>query len=84
MLCGFFELFGRIICEVDFCGRFGGEEFVVVFLDMDMCGGCVVGDCLCCCFVEMLMLVLVSELINIMVSVGLMLLWLEDDLEVMF
>lgn len=38
VLCYIVDLFRKILCEIDLVGCYGGEEFVVILLDIDFDG----------------------------------------------
>ena len=81
VLRGFSELLNTVTREVDLCGRFGGEEFILVLPDTGSKGGCVVGERLRRRLAETPMAVSESESVAVTVSAGLASLLPGDTVE---
>ena len=81
VLRGVSGLLAGVTREVDLCGRFGGEEFIVVLPDTNADGGCVVGERLRRRLGETPMAVSKKESLTVTVSAGLASLQPGDTVE---
>lgn len=83
ILRGVSQLLEAVTRDVDLCGRFGGEEFIVVLPGTDSDGGCVFGERLRRRLSETLVAVSESESVTVTVSAGLTSLQPGDTVESM-